>query len=70
MLNSKNSAVEHNSAIDVALYAPALKRSLIAMLIVGFILNLMNQWIALFGQEAIVRSSLIITFLVPYTIPY
>jgi methyl-accepting chemotaxis protein len=68
MLNSKNSTVEHHSAIDVAFSAPILKRSLITMLIVGFILNLINQSSALFGQEAIVWSSLIITFLVPYIV--
>jgi methyl-accepting chemotaxis protein len=68
MPNSKKSTVEHHSAIDVAFSAPIFKRSLITMLIVGFILNLINQWSALFGQEAIVWSSLIITFLVPYIV--
>jgi methyl-accepting chemotaxis protein len=38
------------------------------MIIVGLILNLINQWSAFFGQNDIIWGSLFITFLVPYIV--
>ncbi|GAB5380116.1 MAG: hypothetical protein Alis3KO_24250 [Aliiglaciecola sp.] len=51
------------------IFAPMLvKRSLTTALIVGLILNVINQWSALFGDAQIVLSSLLLTFLVPYCV--
>lgn len=50
-------------------FAPMLvKRSLTTALLVGLILNIINQWGALFGEASIVWSSLLLTFFVPYCV--
>ncbi|GBL03528.1 nitrate/nitrite transporter NrtS [Glaciecola sp. KUL10] len=56
------------SAIEILMSGPLIKRSAITMLIVGAILNLINQHQALFGNEALNWISLCLTFLVPYCV--
>jgi len=45
-----------------------IKRSFITMLVVGSILNLINQQAALFSEQSIVWSSLLLTYVVPYLV--
>lgn len=50
-------------------FAPSLiKRSLTTAIVVGSILNLINQWQGMTGEADIVWSSLLLTFLVPYCV--
>jgi hypothetical protein len=43
-------------------------RSIKTAIIVGTILNLINQWEALFGDSSIEWRSLLLTYLVPYLV--
>lgn len=47
---------------------PAVKRSLIVALVVGTILNVINQGGALVGDEPIVIWRLILTYFVPFAV--
>lgn len=51
------------------IFEPSLvTRSLKTALVVGLILNIINQWNGIFGSAPIVWSSLLLTFLVPYCV--
>jgi methyl-accepting chemotaxis protein len=51
-----------------ALSPQLLKRSIKTAIVVGIILNLINQWQAVFGDSTIAWTSLILTFIVPFLV--
>lgn len=56
------------SAIAIAFSAPLVSRSLITMMVVGVILNLINQIDAITGDKNINWLTLVLTFIVPYVV--
>lgn len=57
-----------NTALDIAFSKPQAIRAFSTMLIVGIILNFINQYSGFFGKEPINGLSVFLTFLVPYVV--
>lgn len=53
---------------ELAFHRKLVKRSFTTALIVGVILNVINQGEALWGQQELVLTSFLLTFLVPYLV--
>ncbi|GAC23459.1 MAG: hypothetical protein CL579_07940 [Alteromonadaceae bacterium] len=59
--------INRNIGLLNQLFNPALvKRSLVTALIVGAILNMINQYDGIVGRTPILWGNLILTFIVPY----
>lgn len=54
--------------LSVALSTPLVMRSLVTMLVVGCVLNLINQWQGIIGEQPIAWLNLVLTFVVPYLV--
>ena len=56
------------AALKIAMSGRYLFRALVVTVIVGTILNLINQWDAVFGDAPIDFTKLVLTFLVPFCV--
>lgn len=64
MKNSNQSKPDH--WLKIAFQPKLVKRSVSTSLIVGTLLNMINQGQAIWGDQSLVLSSFLLTFLVPY----
>lgn len=54
--------------LKIAFQQKLVKRSVTTSLIVGSLLNIINQGEAIWGNQSLVLSSFLLTFLVPYLV--
>jgi methyl-accepting chemotaxis protein len=52
--------------VKIAFLPKLVKRSVTTSLIVGMLLNIINQGEAIWGDQSLILSSFLLTFLVPY----
>lgn len=67
-LARRRSALSMSAVLRLCLSGGIPRRSLIVAIVVGTILNLINQGDALLGDAAINWTRLILTFIVPYCV--
>lgn len=67
-VNAQQATARPTSALDIALSSDVVTLGLRTSLVVGSVLNLINQGDALFGEAQLSILKLCLTYLVPYCV--